>query len=783
MDNGGKILKVNLMKLVAIISAIIVVIVAATIVITRNNDEKNEIEFTASKNLETKEKMSTETAVKTGTVTVSYLNEQGEEISNKMVLEGNVGDWYSVERRVIPGYTATGDEPVRRAGYYVLGNVDVKYVYKLETSAVKTKTEKEGENSSEENVVNVLFDNSRIARDYGVRIITKDEKGNVINGGIFKVGKDSEVISEGEVSNGSFYIGKIAIKNEGNIVYEVEQLKEKIEYKKINNPFEIKVNSTWNNTDKKFEISLEEQPVPGVKIYQQNEEILVEVTNEKYKDAYEIEIVNKAGSELVTGGKFKVETNGKTIIEDYVQNGILPVGEFGISSEGSQVYTITETETAKGYKTVIGIDNPGKVEVSEKFNEELGKYDIFVSYNKIEGFTAEISDNGKVTVYVETELLDDKYDLSMKKFVSNVDGEAVLEREPKVQLNEEGKLEYIQNNEIIKVCNEQEVTYSLRIYNESEETAKGKRIIEYIPDGLVFLPQNEKNIAYGWKLYKEENENLIEVTNIEEATIVATDYLVDKEIEPIEINEEKEVDINYIDAEVVFEVDEDKLTNEERIIENKVKIEKNPNDDNPENDEGIEKIYVKYFDLDVTKYIKEVKVKNNISETVEKIGIERKNELVKIDVAKSEVENTTITVTYGLLVKNIGEIEGYATELVDYIPEDFKLVEDGVWKVVKGNAVTTRLKNKLLQPGESTTIEITFDWKLTSDNIGSRINEGKITAYENPYNAKDPTEDNNDKEEMLVTVRTGEAFYYVVPVVVIAGFATAVVLIYRRKLM
>ena len=86
-----------------------------------------------------------------------------------------------------------------------------------------------------------LFDNSRIARDYGVRIITKDEKGNVINGGIFKVGKDSEVISEGEVSNGSFYIGKIAIKNEGNIVYEVEQLKAKVGYKKINNPFEIKV--------------------------------------------------------------------------------------------------------------------------------------------------------------------------------------------------------------------------------------------------------------------------------------------------------------------------------------------------------------------------------------------------------------------------------------------------------------------------------------------------------------------------------------------------------------
>lgn len=799
MENLKNFCRVNKIKVIATVVAIVVVLFCAFVgtKLINNDNQQRIAETTENYGVKAQEKMIADAVVQSGTVTVYYVDESGKEISTKSVKEGNVGDWYEVERRNVTGYISAGEEPITRAGRYAVGNTDVRFVYKSAKSAVKTKVENEGVNGATENSAYVVFDNPRIATDYGIKIITKDENGKVINGGIFKVSKDGDTLKEGEVRDGSIYVGKIAVKEDGEKIYEIEEIKATPGYKKIEDIIDLGINATWNDETKKFDISLDEINEAGVTARIENGEIIIEIVNEKYKDAYEIEIVNKCGNELITGGKFKVIEDGTTIKEDYVTNGKLEIGIFEVSDNGEEIYTFIETETVEGYTTVIGQDNPGKVKVIKTWNEEEQKYDITIEYSNIEGFSAEIKD-GKITVYVETELVVEKYDLCMKKFISEVDGKLVEGREPVVGLDEEGKITYTQTGDMIKVSNEQKVTYTLRIYNESENQGKGKRIIENIPDGLVFLPANEKNIEYGWKLYiQDEDGNLEETEDIEKANVIVTDCLVDKEIngfnyekmlEDKELSEDSEIlasQSNYIDAQIVFEVDESKITSEDRIIENTVVIEKNEYDDNTDNDVSTEKVYVKYFDLDLVKYIKEVKVKNNIKETVQEVGLDKKGQLVKIDVAKTEVENTTITVTYGLIVKNIGEIEGYATEVIDYIPQDFKLVQDGNWKVKGDKAVTTKLENKLLQPGESTTIEITFEWKLTESNIGSRINEGKITEYENPYNAKDPTENNNDKEEMIVQVRTGEGLYYLIPVIIVIGMLAIIIVIvkdrYERK--
>jgi hypothetical protein len=107
------------------------------------------------------------------------------------------------------------------------------------------------------------------------------------------------------------------------------------------------------------------------------------------------------------------------------------------------------------------------------------------------------------------------------------------------------------------------------------------------------------------------------------------------------------------------------------------------------------------------------------------------------------------------LQKNIGEIAGFATEIEDIAPEGFKLVEDGTWTLDGERAVTTSLKDKELQPGESTTLNVTFEWQLTEDTIGLKSNEAHIAKYENEYDAKDVTEDNKGKQDLMVTVKTG----------------------------
>ncbi len=806
MANFRNFIKTGKSKIIVVAIALLTAImccVMANQFLGKKDNSKNIAQKTENYAVEKNEKLTADATVQSGTVTVHYVDESGKEISDTVVREGNVGEEYEVKRKNIELYTSTGEEPFTRAGNFEIGNIDVTFVYKLASKEARKRVENQGEDGATANNAYIVFNNTKSQRDYKLKIITKDEKGNPISGGVFKISQAGEVLREGQVRNGSLYAGKIALSSEGKTTYQIEQTKATSGYNKVNGAINLGLNITWNEDNKKFEVTLDGIALSGVTARLNGEdEIIIEVVNEKIKDMYEMQLINKSGTELITGGKFKITKAGQTIVEDYTQNGLLRIGEFEITNEEKEKYIVYEEETADGYKKVLDENNVGVVEVTKKYNQTNDKYDISVEYSNIPGFTAEVSNNGMITIYVESEE-DNKieYDLAIKKFVSAIDGVETIDREPDVKIeeveeNEEKvkKIVYEQNNDIEQAANEQEVEYTLRTYNESATNGVGRRIVEYIPDGLVYLPENETNKEFEWKMYKEDEEgDLIEANEASETTVVISDYLIDKEIEGFNIEEEKP---KYADIKVVFQIDESKIKSKDRIVENTVEIdETNGNKDgdndgnggengkeiNIDNNKTTEKIYVKFFDLDVTKYIKEVTVKNSLNTTTQKVGEEQKGKLIKIDVAKDEVKNTTIRVTYVLKVKNIGEIEGYATELVDYIPADFKLVEDGTWKIKEDKAVTTKLKNTLLKPGESTTIEITFDWKLTEDNIGSRINEGKITKYENIYNAKDPTEDNNDKEEMLVQVRTGSTWVFKVVAALVALWMIVGIIFLLRK--
>lgn len=764
---------------IKIISAIAIILLATIIFIgnIQNKNKISELEEVAETRIAIEEKENNaETEVKTGTITIYYLDDKGNQIKDPYVKSGNVGEFYKVEKEQVPEYTIY-EEPITKTGYYELGNIDVKFIYRSSTEEVKYNVQQEGENGSTENSVSVLFNNSKVKREYGVKIVTKDENGNEINGGEFEYKKDSKVLRKGFVTNGQLYVGSIFISEEGEITYQVNQTKATAGYAKLPEEVNLILTSKWDDEKRQYEITNVEDSSSLVNGYiNENSEIVIEVTNKKIKDMYEIEIINKNGNELLDGTKIKVESIYEVVVDDYVKEGKLYVGEFGITDAGSDIYTVYETETKEGYYTVISKENPGKIQVVKTFNPDTNKFDITANCNGVKGLSVEVLEgSNKVTIYVESSKIEDKYDLCIKKFISSIDGIETVGRAPEVTKTADGKYTYTQSGELEKAANGQMVTYIVRTYNESNKVGKGKRIIEYIPDGLVFLPDNEKNKTYNWTpCIVDEAGYVNKVTDMTKANAVVSDYLVDKEIP------EATDTPSYEDIEVVFVVDEDKITSEDRIIENRVKIEKNDNDDNSDNDEATEKLYVKSFDFKMKKYIKEVKIKNEKGEKVRSVGENQKGKLVKIDVPKSQIDKTELTVTYVLKVINVGEIEGYATELLDRIPKDFGLTKDDVWKVKDGQAVSTKLENKLIKPGESAELEVTFTWKLTKDNIGSRINTGDIIAYENPYNAVDRTKDNNDSEELIVAVTTGGVWISIIPIILLA-VAGAVIYMARRK--
>ena len=236
----------------------------------------------------------------------------------------------------------------------------------------------------------------------------------------------------------------------------------------------------------------------------------------------------------------------------------------------------------------------------------------------------------------------------------------------------------------------------------------------------------------------------------------------------------------YKELKIALKVNENTLNNE-KIATNRVKLQDDLFDVNKENNLDECSVYVKRFDLKIEKNIVNVIVENNEGQKI--INKKSDEEILKVDIPKNEIENTKLKIKYEIKVTNIGEIDGYATEITDYLPEGFEVMSTQTTQwVVDGNKVKTNSLNRnLLQPGESKSVFIECTYKVNKENIGSKINSVKITEYENNSDSKDITEDNEDNEEMVITVKTGVATICFIIIIGILLISIIVTLILKKR--
>ena len=422
------------------------------------------------------------------------------------------------------------------------------------------------------------------------------------------------------------------------------------------------------------------------------------------------------------------------------------------------------------------------------------------------------------------------FDLALRKFITKVDERAPeTSREPEVDVstliegtyNRNGKLEntatYKHPKEPLLVKNGSNVEYTIRVYNEGTEDGYAYEIADDIPEGLIYDPENETNKEYGWEMYREitegekdldekdiieyNNKKYIKTTKAEEATMIRTRYLENKIIKAFN-PETKE--LSYEDVKVMFTVYETENIDPDRIIINEAQITEDSGDDEDstpnkwqdEDDEDIEKVRIPIFDLSLLKWVTKTTVtvdgKTTVTETgfkpntgkTETTGI-RSNEtaepIAKVEVDRKKLNKTTVKFTYKIRVTNEGEIEGFATKITDFIPEGLEFREEDNkaygWVKEGENKVTTRgTETVLLQPGESTEVEIVFTWKNGTNNLGLKTNIAEITEDYNDYdtddidstpnNKKDPyekeQEDDDDFALVILSIKTGKGASYVV---------------------
>lgn len=164
----------------------------------------------------------------------------------------------------------------------------------------------------------------------------------------------------------------------------------------------------------------------------------------------------------------------------------------------------------------------------------------------------------------------------------------------------------------------------------------------------------------------------------------------------------------------------------------------------------------KIFDMKIENEITQITLVNDDGE--EKITKQSPDEIIKIDIPKSKIENTQIHAKYAMTITNVGDIAGYVKEISNIIPDGMELVEGGNWTVSENVAKNIGLADNLLQPGESIIVYITLKWNASVDNIGIKTDKAIISNSISQTNVPDSIDNNNsDEDSFIISVRTGNS--------------------------
>lgn len=412
-----------------------------------------------------------------------------------------------------------------------------------------------------------------------------------------------------------------------------------------------------------------------------------------------------------------------------------------------------------------------------------------------------------------------KFDLALRKFITQIGKQEVTDRIPQVTYKD-GKFKYEHTKEPRIVVKGQTVVYTIRVYNEGSKDGYAAEIKDDMPAGIIFLPDHEINKKYGWEMYDESGNKTEDVSL---AKTIRTPYLSKEESDKrgednllLAFDNTKpisETNPSYRDVQVAFEVTQENVTGENRVIINTAEISKDqdkdgkeiddsdstPDNDEPEEDD-IDKEYIelKYFDLALLKYVSKVIVTEDgvVKETETGYdGTENPEPVVKVELNKKKLNKTEVKYVYSIKITNEGEIEGYATEVSDRIPQGLAFfAEDNTefgWKVKEdGTVATDYLKDTLLKPGESAVIQIVLRWERSESNLGQKVNVAEITDDDNEYDVPDidstpnnnkDGEDDQDEAIVVLSINTGSTPMYILIISgIIALIGTGGYLIYKN---
>ena len=196
------------------------------------------------------------------------------------------------------------------------------------------------------------------------------------------------------------------------------------------------------------------------------------------------------------------------------------------------------------------------------------------------------------------------------------------------------------------------------------------------------------------------------------------------------------------------------------------------------------------FDLKLDKYISQVVVET--SKGFETYDYQN-TQFAKVEIKAKEIADSNITIKYTIVITNEGDTEGFASQIIDYIPDGFTFDANNnkTWsKGENGELVNTSIAGEFIAPGESRQLTLTLSKSLTEDSTGSIINASEIGESRNASNLsdndsmpgnKDSSEDDYSQAELLISIETGILTYTIIIILAIV-ILILIILVLKGKI-
>ena len=282
--------------------------------------------------------------------------------------------------------------------------------------------------------------------------------------------------------------------------------------------------------------------------------------------------------------------------------------------------------------------------------------------------------------------------------------------------------------------------------------------------------------SYSMKLFATYKENVEKdkdvkiYANIDENITNTWSTMLLKEDEPQEEIQNVTENINENNEENVF-----------------VQVETNETTETQDVAKDTQESKEQVFSLSLSQYLNRITVTDS-QNTIE-YNYDNAKE-AKIELLPEQIDNSTVTMEYKIVVENNGTVPGYATQVVDNIPEGFEFnkEENPDWNVADDGSIYSEiLKEKLLNPGEKAVLAVTLSKKITDNNFGTIKNVAQISKTSNDLNLENQgllissAEQNNlDTVNVTMAKKNNNALYIIIAIITII-IATVICVIIKHK--